>query len=485
MTSFADLTPGAKKELWSTLALRHACGIGVRRAKSLAERFGSALNAVEADMSSPDSWGSCGIPRNTALGFASGNWRGKAKAEWAAIQAQDCRFLLWNDAAYPEPLRQIIDAPLLLYHKGNVSLLNGPAVGVVGARNCTRAGMRTTSIISRGLSRAGVTVVSGMARGIDRVAHLAGLEGPGGSVAVLGTGIDVAYPACNADLCELLGNQGLIISEFPPGTLALSKHFPVRNRLISGLSQGVLVVEAARRSGSLITARLALEQNREVFVVPGPAFSSESAGCQELLRSAGAHPVFETDDILWQIAPQLNLEAQRSLEKHRLEQEQAQAAVLRDPARDGFFDELNNAEPAFPPGALPWIAAPSPSPGKPQKKTTRGNTPQVPVKDEPSGQSLRLSSARMGRPQQRELPVAPVPDASPDACPPAAGNQKPDAHFSGDEGRIMAELSSQKIHIDDLARGLDMDIGQLSGLLAMLEVRGLVRRAPGMLYSLP
>ena len=461
MTCFADLPPDAKKELWAVLALRHAHDIGARRARRLVESFGSAFNAVEAGLASPQAWGSLkGIPQRAADAFIGADWRTRAKAEWEAIQKHNCSFLLWTDERYPDPLRQIPDAPLLLYYKGDASLLNGPAVAVVGARNCTREGVAVSAFFSRGLTKAGVTVISGMARGIDRAAHLAGMEGAGRSIAVLGTGIDVCYPPCNTDLYGLLGSQGLLLSEFSPGTNAAATHFPVRNRLISGLSQGVLVVEAAGRSGSLITARLALEQNRDVFAVPGHTMASVSEGCRELIR-LGAKAVFNADDILHELAPQLALEARKALER-RLREQGKKTGAARNPADENHVKALNSAETVLPESTLPWFAETPLTADAPRGKSTGGN-------------ATLSAHTKKGLAGKRIPPLVslPLPGAS------------PVVPLNPDESRIVAELSSQHVHIDALAHGLDMDVSLLSSMLTVLEVRGLVRRAPGMLYSLP
>ena len=478
MTCFADISAAAKKELWASLALRHAHGIGARRAKRLTEHFGSALAAVEAGLSSPTAWPSLKlIPRQEALDFNAGTWRAKATDEWAAIQKHGASFLLWTDERYPDALRQIPDAPLLLYYKGDLSLLRGPALAVVGARTCTHEGLAVSAFFARNLSKAGVTVVSGLARGIDRVAHLAGMEGPGRSVAVLGTGIDVCYPPEHRDLYDLLGARGLLLSEFAPGANALAAHFPVRNRLISGLSQGVLVVEAAARSGSLITARLALEQNRDVFAVPGHTMAGMSAGCRELIR-LGAKPVFNADDILRDLAPLLALEAQKALEKRQ--REQAREAQARNPANNDHLAERDSAELVLPQGILPWVI-PLP-PGKSDGRRKKADAP-APLPVEPA--SLPADPAAPHQENSRDASSVlfdPPPDSAlvsrPDAGPPSAS-------LSPEETRIMAGLAAGQAHIDALALDLDMNVSQLSGLLTMLEVRGLVRRAPGMLYSLP
>ena len=188
------------------------------------------------------------------------------------------------DGEYPRSLLQTEDPPTVLYAKGRLDLLNRPCIALVGSRNCTGQGSANAEAFAAALSRAGFTIVSGLALGIDAAAHLGGLAGPGSTIAVIGTGADRIYPSRNRDLAHRLAREGLILSEFPIGTPALAANFPRRNRVISGLSRGVLVVEAADRSGSLITARLAAEQGREVFAIPGSIHSSLSKGCHRLIK---------------------------------------------------------------------------------------------------------------------------------------------------------------------------------------------------------
>ena len=190
---------------------------------------------------------------------------------------------------------------MLLYLSGDASLLRAPAIAVVGSRRAGPQALRVAAHMARRLASCGIAVISGMAQGIDSVAHAAALNQVGRSIGVLGTGIDRIYPRSGVELFRRMGEEGLLVSEFAPGTAPLAENFPIRNRIISGLSLGVVVVEAASRSGSLITARMALEQNREVFAVPGPALDAQCAGCQELVRQ-GARPVFTVEDILRDMA---------------------------------------------------------------------------------------------------------------------------------------------------------------------------------------
>lgn len=202
-----------------------------------------------------------------------------------------------GDVAYPQPLLETADPPILLYAKGDLTLLQRRAIAIVGSRNATPQGIDNAYAFARALSSEGFPVVSGLALGIDTAAHRGGLEGPGKTVAVLGTGIDVVYPARNHTLAHRIAAEGCIVSEFPLGTPSKAFNFPRRNRLISGLSCGCLVVEAAMQSGSLITARLAGEQGRDVFAIPGSIHSPLSKGCHALIKQ-GAKLVDSAADIL-------------------------------------------------------------------------------------------------------------------------------------------------------------------------------------------
>ena len=202
-----------------------------------------------------------------------------------------------DDVRWPEPLRNIDDPPVLLYCIGRTELLAGPALAIVGSRNATLQGKANARAFAQALSEAGRTIVSGLAAGIDAAAHEGGLRGIGSTVAVVGTGADRIYPARNRDLAHAIAAQGCIVSEYPLGTPPDSANFPRRNRLISGLADGVLVVEAAAGSGSLITAHVAIEQNRTVFAIPGSIHSPLSKGCHYLIKE-GAKLVDCAGDLL-------------------------------------------------------------------------------------------------------------------------------------------------------------------------------------------
>jgi DNA processing protein len=229
-----------------------------------------------------------------------------AALAWA--QEPGNTILCLADGAYPPALLDIHDPPVLLYCKGEVPRLSAFSLAIVGARSATPQGLANASAFARSLSRAGITIVSGLALGIDAAAHEGALQGAGGTVAVIGTGADRIYPARNQALARRIAEAGVIVSEFPLGTPALAHNFPRRNRLIAGLARGVLVVEAALGSGSLITARLAAEQGREVFAIPGSIHSPLSKGCHRLLRD-GAKLVETAEDILEELPPHIRHDA--------------------------------------------------------------------------------------------------------------------------------------------------------------------------------
>ena len=215
--------------------------------------------------------------------------------EWAT--GPDQHIVTLADSDYPRALLEIPDPPTVVYVRGRLELLNSPALGIVGSRNPTPQGLLNAEQFASALAGCGLTIVSGMALGIDAAAHRGALGAAGDTLAFIGTGIDRIYPARNRELAHEVGAKGAIVSEFPIGTPVIAANFPRRNRLISGISRGVLVVEAASESGSLITARLAAEQGREVFAIPGSIHSPQAKGCHQLIKQ-GAKLVETAQDIL-------------------------------------------------------------------------------------------------------------------------------------------------------------------------------------------
>jgi DNA processing protein len=210
------------------------------------------------------------------------------------------------DAEYPPLLREIIDPPFAMFYRGDLSLLQKPMVAVVGSRRASAYGMNAAAHLARQLASAGVVIVSGLARGIDGSAHQAALDSAAPTIAILGTGIDIIYPRSHAKLTRAIAGHGLLMTEFPPGTPPLAANFPVRNRLISGISLGTVIVEATGKSGSLITARMAAEQGREVFAVPGSIFAPATEGPHRLIQY-GAKLVHDAADILEELPGGLSL----------------------------------------------------------------------------------------------------------------------------------------------------------------------------------
>ena len=232
----------------------------------------------------------------------------ESSAEIAAARKSGASLLTPFEGPYPRLLREIPDAPLLLHARGRLEKLDLPCVGIVGSRASTRYGQEVAAQIAGDLSSAGVLVVSGMARGIDAAAHGAALAGPGGTGAVLGCGLTTVYPAENAALWHRVEREGILVTEYPLGTEPLPMNFPPRNRIIAGMASAVVVVEAAARSGSLITARFGNEFGRDVFAVPGSILSETSEGCHALLRD-GAILCRGAEDVLSEIFPSIGLAA--------------------------------------------------------------------------------------------------------------------------------------------------------------------------------
>lgn len=213
------------------------------------------------------------------------------------LEQRDNHILLFTDKDYPSQLKEIPDPPPILFARGDIDLIHFPQIAIVGSRNPSSSGIQIATDFASSLATIGFTITSGLALGIDAASHRGALIAQGKTIAVTGTGLDRVYPAVHKQLATEITNQGLLISEFPPSTTAKANHFPRRNRIISGLSVGVLVVEAARQSGSLITARMALEQNREVFAIPGSIYNPLSRGCNAIIKE-GAKLVETTQDIV-------------------------------------------------------------------------------------------------------------------------------------------------------------------------------------------
>ncbi len=414
-----SLDEDGRKELWASMALRHCSGLGARGIRRLLEEYGSAYVAF-CDV---DSWTCYGISNKVIQNIRNELWRDAALQEWAKACVLRGDVLLWTDPRYPLALRELPDAPCFLYVRGDLSLLYNPTVAIVGMRQCTPKGIKQTERLAGALAAAGITVISGLAKGIDTAAHNAAIDLPGGTIAVLGTGLDVPYPHNNTDLYQRIAGQGLLISENPPGTTANPRCFPIRNRLISGLSLGVLVVQAAQRSGSLITARCALEQNRAVYAVGGDIDDTLSHGCQELIRQ-GAQVIFSADDILQDLA-----------------------VLLRQDASFGIF-------PSEPPLSL-----------TPQAFSTRHAQPSTVKKHK----------------IHTHVPLPPHSDTSlhPTHTPKPVAQHTLNAVAE----QLLAALRTQACTVDTLCDTLDLSAAVVSAELTVLEVKGYIRRLPDTRYE--
>ncbi|MFY9317920.1 MAG: DNA-processing protein DprA [Burkholderiales bacterium] len=279
--------------LASWLQLTLTPGLGAATLRGLLQKFDLPENVLAARRAELARYASAEALQ--ALDSAAVAGAVERALAWLALPSHSIVTLA--DAAYPRLLLEIADPPALLYCRGRAELLNRPALAVVGSRNATAQGASNAEQFARAFSAAGLTIVSGLAQGIDAAAHRGGLAADASTIAVLGTGVDNVYPKANAALAEEIAARGLLVSEFALGTQALAHHFPRRNRLISGLAQGCLVVEAALGSGSLITARSAAEQGREVFAIPGSIHSPLSKGCHALIKS-GAKLAESAEDVL-------------------------------------------------------------------------------------------------------------------------------------------------------------------------------------------
>jgi DNA processing protein len=281
------------ERLGSWLRLSLVPGLGAEALRGLLAAFGEPARVFEASAAQ--------LARHVPEALAAAIVRTRAEPALAAAEAwladPGNRIVAFDAPEYPPQLRELADPPAVLYVRGRIELLSRPALAVVGSRNATPQGEADAEAFARALSDAGLTIVSGLALGIDAAAHRGGLAGAASSVAVLGTGADRVYPARNRTLAHELAARGALVTEFPLGTPALAANFPRRNRLLSGLALGCLVVEAAAASGSLITARLAAEQGREVFAVPGSIHSPLSKGCHALIKQ-GAKLVETAADVL-------------------------------------------------------------------------------------------------------------------------------------------------------------------------------------------
>ncbi|MDR3677849.1 MAG: DNA-processing protein DprA [Acidobacteriota bacterium] len=286
------------------LALTRIDGLGIRGCHKLIEHFGSPQAAYMASLTELES---CGVPARVAQAIFAQAALKDAERDVQEVAKADCVLIAFDSEEYPPLLKQIPDAPLLLYVRGDVKVLSQFAVAIVGSRRPSAYGSSVAHRLAHDLAQRQLVVASGLARGVDSAAHRGALEAKGKTVAVLGSGLDVIYPRENKKLADEIAKSGAVISEFPLRTSPSPENFPIRNRIISGLSLGVVVVEAAEYSGSLITARLALEQNREVFAVPGNITSAQSFGPNHLIKQ-GAKLVDQWMDVVEEFPSEVRMQ---------------------------------------------------------------------------------------------------------------------------------------------------------------------------------
>src|SRR5256714_4155369 len=294
-TSSARVSDRATK--WIALGLTP--GLGPTRSRRLVDHFGGVENVFRASLTELEA---CGLQAVSAQSIGTGKSMEMAQEEMIRATSAGAHIVTLDDPEYPPTLKQIYDPPLALYVRGEISVLSQPGIGVVGTRHPTPYGIGMAERLSMDLSVRGLVIISGMARGIDTCAHRGVINAKGRTIAVFGTGVDVIYPKENKKLAEnILAMGGALISEFAMGTFAAPQNFPIRNRIISGLSIGVLVVEAGEYSGTRITSRCALEQNRDVFAVPGNVTNKNSWGPNTLIKQ-GAKLVATWEDV-WEELP--------------------------------------------------------------------------------------------------------------------------------------------------------------------------------------
>jgi len=410
----------SKDERLASLRLIRSRKVGPATFHRLLAEHGSAAAALAA---LPE------IARAAGIGDYAPCPAAVAEAEIAAGRRAGARLVLWGDPDYPVLLRDLADAPPALWLRGEMSVLGRMSVAVIGARNASSLGLRMARGLGAGLSQSGVAVIAGLARGIDTIAHEAALQG--GTIAVMAGGIDVIYPGENTALAESICETGLLVTEQPPGTEPVARHFPARNRIISGLSRAVVVVEAAHRSGSLITVRCALDQGREVMAVPGHPMDARAGGCNALIRD-GAALVRNSADVLAAL------------------QSNAPAALGRAGSE--------NPVPAAPAQA----AVPVPAPAQlPTAGPVAATAPAASVR-QPAAVARRLAQLGQGirRPPRSERPR--------DAGGPA-----------NLEGRILARLGPSPTEENLLIRDLGVPAAMLAPAILALELSGRIQRMAG------
>ena len=395
-------------ETISLIHLNLIQGVGLKTVQILRDVFGSAEKALQA---TPDE-----LKKNNQLSptvcdlLTHKPVLYPIERELELIHTYGCQVITLYDASYPPHLKQIDTPPLVLYVKGELVPEDALSISFVGSRNAKDYGRKVSYRLSYQLAQRGLTVVSGFARGIDASAHRGALEAGGRTIAVMGNGLSLIYPATNKDLAEKITESGALISEFPMDAKPKPRNFPRRNRVISGLTLGTVVVEASNRSGALITARLAGEQGREVFAVPGEIFSELSTGTHKLINN-GAKLINSVDDLLNELPPYV------------LSQVQSEASPVPDVEME------------------------------PTQEASVEKSTSEPAPSQPSPEA------------QQPVPTPPPPDLTPD------------------EKAIFDAIEVPSSHIDTIVRTTQLPISQVSSVLLMLELKGVVQQLPGKQFT--
>lgn len=397
-------------ETISLIHLNMIQGVGLKTVQRLRDVFGSAARALQA---TPDE-----LEKIDQLSPAMQDLLKRKpiqypiERELELIREYDCQVLTLYDDGYPEYLKEIDTPPLVLYIRGQLTPEDALSLSIVGSRDAKDYGRKVSYRLSYQLAQRGLTIVSGLARGIDTSAHRGALEAGGRTIAVMGSGLSFIYPAANSDLAEKITESGALISEFPMGIKPKPRNFPRRNRIISGLTLGTVVVEASNRSGALITARLAGEQGREVFAVPGEIFSELSTGTHKLINN-GAKLINTVDDLLNELPSYA----------------------------------LNRLQPDVPTSRMPGAETESSQEQSTEKNDLKPAAPQSPAKG------------------QQPIQSAPPPGLTPD------------------ERTVFDAIEVPSSHIDTIVRTTQLPIGQVSSVLLMLELKGIVQQLPGKQFA--
>ena len=397
-------------ETISLIHLNMIQGVGLKTVQVLRDIFGSAERALQATSEELEKIERLSPTMRDLLSRKPVQY--PIERELELIQEYGCQVVTLYDDAYPPRLKEIDTPPLVLYIRGKLTSEDSLSISLVGSRDAKDYGRKVSYRLSFQLAQRGLTVVSGLAKGIDTSAHRGALEAGGRTIAVMGSGLSFIYPATNRDLAEKIRASGTLISEFPMGVEPKPRNFPRRNRIISGLTLGTVVVEASNRSGALITARLAGEQGREVFAVPGEIFSELSTGTHKLINN-GAKLINTVDDLLNELPPYV------------LNQLQSQSSTA----------------------SVPDIAIESPQEQHVEKSHAKSGANQPP--------------AEVPQPVQ----ITPPPDLTPD------------------EKTVFDAIEVPSSHIDTIVRTTQLPIGQVSSVLLMLELKGIVQQLPGKQFT--